>query len=83
MRVRTSVYMDSVQVDSLNIGYWNIHGHKSKYLGDKLLDKEFIDVVNTCDILGLGELQATGDVDIPGFKSIKQKIREKILRGQK
>ena len=83
MRVRTSVYMDNLQVDSLNIGYWNINGHKSKYLGDKLLDKEFIDVVNTCDILGLGELQATGDVDIPGFKSIKQKIREKNFTGPK
>ena len=75
--------MDSFQLDSLNIGYWNINGHTSKYLGDKLLDREFVDVVNTCDIIGLGELQAKGDVDIPGFKSIKQKVREKKCAGPK
>ena len=47
------------------------------------MDREFVDVVNTCDIIGLGELQAKGDVDIPGFKSIKQKVREKKCAGPK
>ena len=64
-------------ISSLICGYWNINGHSSKYLGEKLLDKEFIDVVSKCDIIGLGEIQSERDVDIPGFKRIKQKIRKK------
>ena len=67
-----------VCISSLICGYWNINGHSSKYLGDKLLDQEFISVVSECDIIGLGEIQSERDVDIPGFKRIKQKIREKI-----
>ena len=70
-------------ISSLICGYWNINGHSSKYLGAKLLDKEFIDVVSKCDIIGLGEIQSERDVDIPGFKRIKQKIREKNSIGPK
>ena len=72
-----------VCISSLICGYWNINGHSSKYLGDKLLDQEFINVVSECDIIGLGEIQSERDVDIPGFKRIKQKIREKNSIGPK
>ncbi len=68
---------------SLTCGYWNINGHRSKYLGDKLIDPEFIEIIHGCDIVGLGEIQAEGIVDIPGFKNIKQKFREKISLGPK
>ena len=70
-------------IASLTCGYWNINGHRSKYLGDKLIDKEFLEVIKECDIIGLGEIQSEGNVDIPGFKCLKQKIREKKLLGPK
>ena len=60
--------------EQLTCGYWNIHGHKSKYLGDKLLDEEFLNVISDCDIIGLGEIQSEDKVDIPGFKCVDQKL---------
>ena len=59
---------------SLRCGYWNINGYKSKYLGDKLIDKEFLDIVNECDIIGLGEIQSEGKVDIPGLSALIRKF---------
>ena len=67
----------NTRVSSATFGYWNINGHRSKYLGDKLIDAEFLNVINECDIIGLGELQSEEKVDIPGFKRIEQKIRDK------
>ena len=64
-------------------GYWNIHGHRSKIVGDKLSDPEFLDQLKGIDIVGIGELHAGGEVGIPGFVSIKQKIRKKKFRGPK
>ena len=58
---------------SLNISYWNLHGHKSQYVGDKLSDSEFLDLLVGIDIIGLGELHAAGEVSIPGFVNKKQK----------
>ena len=69
--------------EQLTCGYWNINGHKSKYLGDKLLDEEFLKVISDYDIIGLGEIQSEGKVDIPGFKCMNQKIRGKISLGPK
>ena len=64
----------AIGMASLRCGYWNINGYKSKYLGDKLIDKEFLDIVNECDIIGLGEILSEGRVDIPGFECIDQKF---------
>ena len=68
---------------SLNISFWNIHGHKSQYIGDKLSDPEFLDMLVGIDIIGLGELHAEGEVSIQGFVNKKQKIREKNVKGPK
>ena len=68
---------------SLSIAFWNIHGHKSSYLGNKLSDPEFLNLLEGKDIIGLGELHAEGEVSIPGFVSKKQKIREKKINGPK
>ena len=73
----------NTRVSSATFGYWNINGHRSKYLGDKLIDAEFLNVINECDIIGLGELQSEEKVDIPGFKRIEQKIRDKNFLGPK
>ena len=62
---------------SLSCGYWNIHGHSSELIGDKLSDPEFLHMLKNVDILGLGELHAESYVSIPGFVRKKQKIREK------
>ena len=70
-------------MSSLSIAFWNIHGHKSSYLGNKLSDPEFLNLLEGKDIIGLGELHAIGEVSIPGFVSKKQKIREKNLMGPK
>ena len=72
---------DSASV--ITFGYWNINGHTSKYLGDKLLDEEFLDIVSVCDVVGLGEIQSLSIVDIPGYKNVKQKFREKRSAGPK
>ena len=75
----------TIGMTSLCCCYWNIYGYKSKYLCDQLIGKEFLDLVNVieCDIIGLGEIQSEGKVDIPGFKCIDQKIRVKSFRVQR
>lgn len=65
----------------LKISYWNIHGHTSKCVGDKLSDPEFLNLVKGIDILGMGELHAEEEVCIPGFINVKQKNRKKNLVG--
>ena len=63
--------------------YWNIEGHHSKIVGNKLNDPEFLKMISGSDIVGLGEIHADKEVSIPGFKSVKQKIREKKFKGPK
>ena len=63
--------------------YWNIQGYKSKIVGNKLNDPEFLKIISGSDIVSLAELHADKEVYIPGFKSIKQKIRGKLFKGPK
>ena len=67
----------------ITCGYWNINGHRSSFLGDKLLDKEFLKTISDCDIIGLGEIQSEGEIDLVGYTRLKQKIREKTFKGPK
>ena len=64
---------------SLACGFWNIHGHKSQIVGNKLSDPEFLQLLSDRDIVGIGEIQSEGEVSIPGFVRKKQKIREKRI----
>ena len=68
---------------SLSCGFWNIHGHKSKSVGNKLCDPEFLDQLSGRDIVGIGEIHSEGVISIPGFINKKQKIREKKFKGPK
>ena len=68
---------------NLRCAYWNINGHKSQIIGDKLCDSDFLSSIDECDILGLSELHSNEKVCIPGFKLLKQKIRQKKFRGPK
>ena len=55
--------------------YWNIEGYKSKIVGNKLKYPEFLNIISGSDIVGLVKLHADKELVIPGFKSLKQKIR--------
>ena len=63
--------------------YWNIHGWSSKELGNKLTDHEFLSKISHCDVVCLSELHSEKEVSLPGFISVKQKIREKTHKGSK
>ena len=67
----------------LNVTFWNIHGHKSKLIGNKLSDNEFVETFRDDHIVGLVELHMDSTPSIQGFKLIKQKIRKKIHKGPK
>ena len=71
------------EMSSLDISFWNIHGHRSQNIGDKLNDPEFLDLLEGRDIVGIGELHAKEEVSIPGFVNKKQKIRAKNFNGPK
>ena len=64
---------------SLACGFWNIHGHRSKIIGNKLSDPEFLNLLADRDIVGIGEIHAEGEVSIPGFISKKNKKSEKQI----
>ena len=63
------------------IGY--IHGWSSKVIGNKLIDPEFLEKVSKFDIVALSELHSEEELSLPGFISIKQKIRKKVHMGPK
>ena len=68
---------------SLHCMYWNIHGKNYKIIGNKLADSEFLEKVSNKDIVGLSELHTNDTISLPGFKLIKQQIRETKHRGPK
>ena len=68
---------------SFSLGFWNIHGQKSKIVGDKFLDSDFLRICQQYDLIGLAELYTETVPRISGFKLIKQKIRKKINKWPK
>ena len=67
----------------LQLCYWNIHGWSSKIIGNKLIDHEFLEKISSFDIVALSELHCEEELSLPGFISIKQKIRKKVHKGPK
>ena len=57
--------------DCINIGVWNIHGHNSRVLGNKLDLKEVQDIIGNHDVFGLTETHASENtnLDIPNYKT--------------
>ena len=53
-----------VNMCTLTCGYWNINGHRSKYLGDKLRDKEFLDAMYTTVAILAVEMSASDESTI-------------------
>ena len=66
--------------------FWNINGYKSKIIGNKLVNRDFIDEIKGCDIVGLVEThvhsKTLDQLAIPGFKRIDYKIREPHSKGR-
>ena len=57
--------------------HWNIEGHKSAIVGNKLEDPEFLNIISKSDIVALTELHADDEeVGIPGYNCLKFKKRE-------
>ena len=76
-------YSADVSVRSIKSCYWNIHGWTSKEIGNKLNESEFLEKISMCDIVGLSEIHCDKEVSLPGFVSLKQKIRKKNHKGPK
>ena len=62
----------------LRIGFWNINGHNSSILGNKLRTDDFLDIINRHDIFAIVETHAGYDAElnISNFKHFI-KCREK------
>ena len=63
--------------------YCNMHGVKSKIVGNKLANQDFLDIISQYDVIGLGELHTEEDIAIPGFHLSKQTKRKKVHKGPK
>ena len=67
------------KIGSLQVSTWNINGYKSKILGNKLIDFDFLREIQDDDIIGLTETHINDgtieQLSIPGFKRITFKNR--------
>ena len=63
----------------IKISSWNIHGYKSKYIGNKLNDSDFLKEIKDDVIVGLVETHMHDDIVenlcIPGFELLSFKNR--------
>ena len=66
---------------NLNVTFWNIQGIKSKIVGNKLADPDFLNEVKNADIIGLAEThiheEILDELIIPGFVPLDFKNRPK------
>ena len=80
----TSTFSLNSSKNEIKICYWNIHGLKSEIIDDKLLDPEFLKILQNSDLVALSELHTERkDLFIPGYRILKQKIRKKEHKGPK
>ena len=72
---------------NLKITFWNIQGYKSRIVGEKLNDPDFISEVQKSDIIGLVETHIHEEIldklSIPGFVLLKYKNRKKSIKNNK
>ena len=79
--------MDSSHLsDVLKYGFWNIEGHNSKVIGNKLIHKDFLEHVGNRDIVGVTETHihnlTLDGLFIPGFTRIHYSNREPNSKGK-
>ena len=62
---------------------WNIHGYKSRAIGNKLHNEEFLEILSDIDFIGITETHMHDDIlenlSIPGFHLIDFKNRKKKI----
>ena len=76
--------IESQDVNSIKICYWNVHGRISQIFGDKLLDPKFLQNLENSDIVSLTELHTEEkDLFLPGYKLLKIKTRKKDYKSTK
>ena len=56
---------------ALKLSFWNIHGWKSRIIGNKFTDTDFLSEIKNSDLIGLGETHlhegTLEKLSIPGF----------------
>ena len=66
---------------------WNIQGYKSRILGNKFLEPDFLSEINDSDVVGILETHTYDEIldklDIAGFTRLKYKNRKKFKKANK
>ena len=77
--------VNSLPLDILKLGFWNINGCNSKVIGNKLITRDFRETIKSCNVIGLAETHvhsATLDkLSIPGYKRTHFMNREPHSKG--
>ena len=70
--------------NKLKFCIWNIHGYKSRQIGNKLHSDDFLNTIKDEDVIGLSETHIHDEIveylSIPGFKRISHKKQKKNLK---
>ena len=57
--------------NKLNFCSWNIHGHNSREIGNKLSDKDFLNTIQNVDFVAVTETHVHKEIieklNIPGY----------------
>ena len=68
-------------IKDLKVCSWNIHGYKSRQIGNKLHSEDFLNIIKDQDIISLTETHIHDEIlehlSIPGYKRICHKNRVK------
>ena len=69
---------------NLNLSFWNIEGFKSRIVGNKLSDPDFLAEVQNADVIGIVEThiheEILDELTIPGFVPLNYKNRPKNVK---
>ena len=64
---------------SMKISTWNLNGYKSRIIGNKLIDEDFLNEIKNDAIVSLVETHIHSEISeklcIPGFKLVTEKNR--------
>ena len=81
-----SIVSNPVLPSALKYCFWNIRGYKSTIIGNKLVHKDFLENIESFDIVGLAETHIHDGVlsklSIPGFERINYIIRTANAKGK-
>ena len=69
----------------LKLGFWNINGFNSKVIGNMLLTRDFLENIESCNIIGLAETHLHSSIldklSIPGYTRTQYSNREPHSKG--